>query len=445
MNYYVKMRFPSEEKYGEKMNYVIYGAGYRGKRVLDYIGFENIHAFIDMDEEKQREQYCGKPVISLDEYMKKYERCFIVITPVFVNNIEEILEKNNIYQYINLCDLPSEFAGYGDCKFEDCYGKLKDDFNEKLYVYGINALGFLIYDFLCQNRDIFICAEETCKLEKIEWLKKYYPKIRLKKHKDIRNDGIILMSIAGQNENDFPNRIINLFEYANSNILYRNEKLLMFKDIYKKSKRCFIVATGPSLHVDDLHILTENNIFCFGVNSILKIKEEWVADAYVVSDSNFVSNNIKSIESYNCNLKFIGNSCKEYCVKEHNDSYKIHVVTSGSGIDFSEEIEQKIYGGYGSNGTVTYVCIQLAVYMGFSEIYLLGVDCNYVMGSKNNHFIAEEKEDNKDHKEDSMIKAYEYAKRYADTHGIKIYNATRGGMLEVFKRVDFDSLFEDKK
>ncbi len=41
-----------------------------------------------------------------------------------------------------------------------------------------------------------------------------------------------------------------------------------------------------------------------------------------------------------------------------------------------------------------------------------------------------------------MLAAYTEAKRYADTHGIKIYNATRGGKLEVFERVDFDSLFD---
>ena len=37
--------------------------------------------------------------------------------------------------------------------------------------------------------------------------------------------------------------------------------------------------------------------------------------------------------------------------------------------------------------------------------------------------------------------AYQAAREYADRHGIKIYNATRGGKLEVFERVDFDSLF----
>ena len=37
--------------------------------------------------------------------------------------------------------------------------------------------------------------------------------------------------------------------------------------------------------------------------------------------------------------------------------------------------------------------------------------------------------------------AYQAAEKYAEEHGIKIYNATRGGRLEVFERVDFDSLF----
>ena len=36
--------------------------------------------------------------------------------------------------------------------------------------------------------------------------------------------------------------------------------------------------------------------------------------------------------------------------------------------------------------------------------------------------------------------AYKKAKEYADKHGIKIYNATRGGALEVFPRVNFDDL-----
>ena len=36
---------------------------------------------------------------------------------------------------------------------------------------------------------------------------------------------------------------------------------------------------------------------------------------------------------------------------------------------------------------------------------------------------------------------YEAAKKYAEMNEIKIYNATRGGKLEVFQRVEFESLF----
>ena len=37
---------------------------------------------------------------------------------------------------------------------------------------------------------------------------------------------------------------------------------------------------------------------------------------------------------------------------------------------------------------------------------------------------------------------YDEARRYADKNGIKIYNATRGGKLESFVRVNFDEVFK---
>ena len=36
---------------------------------------------------------------------------------------------------------------------------------------------------------------------------------------------------------------------------------------------------------------------------------------------------------------------------------------------------------------------------------------------------------------------YVAMKRHCDQRGIRVYNATRGGKLEVFPRVEFDSLF----
>ena len=41
---------------------------------------------------------------------------------------------------------------------------------------------------------------------------------------------------------------------------------------------------------------------------------------------------------------------------------------------------------------------------------------------------------------DSTTYSYITAKKYADTHGIRILNATRGGELEVFDRVNLDEV-----
>ena len=89
------------------------------------------------------------------------------------------------------------------------------------------------------------------------------------------------------------------------------------------------------------------------------------------------------------------------------------------------------------------MCIQLAVYLGFAEIYLLGTDFTGVnnYGSKYGHFYDEKDLDSVCYT-DQVKLGYEKAKQYADCHGIKIFNATRGGNLEIFERVDFDSLFQ---
>ena len=89
--------------------------------------------------------------------------------------------------------------------------------------------------------------------------------------------------------------------------------------------------------------------------------------------------------------------------------------------------------------------IQLAAYMGFNEIYLLGVDCNYKQERKrfidNGHFVEVPGE-----LEMRMTAGFKAAKQYIDKHnGLKIYNCTRGGMLEVFKRKNLEDVLKEKR
>lgn len=100
------------------------------------------------------------------------------------------------------------------------------------------------------------------------------------------------------------------------------------------------------------------------------------------------------------------------------------------------------------NFSVTNMAMTLALYMGFKEIYIIGCDCNY---DKAAHFCNSkidpkgEEEGRWAHAVDFNIRGYITMKAYAEKMGARVYNATRGGHLEVFERVEFDSIkFKDK-
>ena len=96
--------------------------------------------------------------------------------------------------------------------------------------------------------------------------------------------------------------------------------------------------------------------------------------------------------------------------------------------------------------------------MGFDEIYLLGMDNRYKFSQLRdgtiirnegvcNYFGEEAKEEPlpKTAPETwEMDVAYEYAEKYSREHGFRIYNATRGGFLEKFERVNLDEVLSQE-
>jgi hypothetical protein len=147
--------------------------------------------------------------------------------------------------------------------------------------------------------------------------------------------------------------------------------------------------------------------------------------------------------------KFVADTYPKFWEHEVPDNiYKYHghfSYTENRLPAFSDDITCGMY----QCGTVTYDALQLAVYLGFRKIYLLGVDFDFSADykAKSNHFTDNyysEKSRTAYFERELQMKAYLAAKEYAEAHGIKIYNATRGGKLEVFERVDFDSLFAEK-
>ena len=225
-------------------------------------------------------------------------------------------------------------------------------------------------------------------------------------------------------------------------------------------ERCFILGNGPSLTPEDLTTLHENGEITFATNRIYNIfdKTEWRPTYYCCEDELIIKEKQEEIENIPCEAKFIPINLKWYhevSIKDANYFYINYNRDSHDKYSFSTDISKQI----NCRGTVTFTCMQIAAYMGFSEIYLLGVDHNYQKIIDDNGNIVEDKsvndyfcekydEDIKDvvvHDMGNNTRAYIDAKAYCDeSKKTTIYNSTRGGKLEVFQRVNFDELFLNK-
>ena len=234
------------------------------------------------------------------------------------------------------------------------------------------------------------------------------------------------------------------------------KKLASLKDSHK-GERCFIVANGPSLTAADLDILSKNNEITFAMNRIYKIFNEtsWRPTYYVCEDINIFHESTKEINDIPAKLKFVPVNHKWFNgVNIDNAMY--FWANYDRKRDFPNSFSPDISKQMDSMGTVTFTCMNIAAYMGFKEIYLLGVDHNYTVtineegetvvdNTAKDYFCENYDSDIKDivvHDMGQNTRAYRKAKAYCDEHGIQIINATRGGKLEVFPRASFDDLME---
>ena len=210
-------------------------------------------------------------------------------------------------------------------------------------------------------------------------------------------------------------------------------------------KRCFIVGSGPSLTMEQLEMIKYED--CFGANRIYKLfdKTSWRPKYYVIQDKYDETKGV--YEHLDVEYFFVSDFYwKEHGMKNPN-AICFHInraLKQTHDLPFSEDVARFVQAA----STVTFSMIQLAVYMGYQEIYLIGMDHTYanvtndkgVIIQKNNvksHVFEDEKPNEVVANITYMEAAYRTAKNYCETHGIGIYNATIGGSLEIFKRVDF--------
>ncbi len=225
-----------------------------------------------------------------------------------------------------------------------------------------------------------------------------------------------------------------------------------------KGKRCFLIGNGPSLRLADLNMLKDE--ICFGCNMIYKVFErtDWRPTFLCASDRVVAQAAAEQLQSHPESTLWVSRTAYDLM------KYK------GDNLIYVSNLRKETYYVHGnmteyyvpSIATVMTFMIELAMYMGFSEIYLLGVDFTIGRG-KNDHFMnsyRDKEMTNLEHKkmrnlfkgenigvheaqirfEGRALFAYEQLEAYAKKHGYHVYNATRGGMLEVFERANLDEV-----
>lgn len=285
-----------------------------------------------------------------------------------------------------------------------------------------------------------------------------------------KNEILRELLIAGANNNHIivlkeQEIIYDIIEELNGLDSLKN--ISLFRNIHA-GERCFLVGNGPSLEIKDLEKISKE--YSFGCNTVYALygQTNWRPDYYVYGDPSmvaFLKDNADVYEELRNNSvvfsPIVSGVMSSVEKAEKHYYYKSLNAKNRKKPDFSADCSICIY----TQGTIMYQMLQLAAYMGFSEIYLIGVDFSFSVEksgdghiSRNdivNHMGYIEEEEKKLHKYiidncgetyiadiDWQKAGYEAAEEYALNHNIKIYNATRGGKLEVFERIGFDSLFE---
>ena len=232
---------------------------------------------------------------------------------------------------------------------------------------------------------------------------------------------------------------------------FNRRNLLQYKNKHA-GKRCFIVANGPSLKNVNFDKLKDE--ITIGMNRIyLMEKINGFVPTYLVcidkksQSLQFTSDydNLELTTFYNWDLRNIFKKKNKHIFLKEKLNPK-----------FSKNLAQE---PCGSGKSVTYACIQLAYFMGFDEVYLIGKDHNYKTmekasvsiisnGDEDNHFIKGYYKtgmlwDCPDLKSEEY--AYHIARRVFEKENRIIKDATQGGYLNIFEKVDINKLLNDKK
>lgn len=224
--------------------------------------------------------------------------------------------------------------------------------------------------------------------------------------------------------------------------------LAALKDKYR-GERCFIIGNGPSLRKMDVSKLKDE--YTFGMNRIYLAFEEWGFQTTFLASVNdlVIEQCVDDFLALDMPRFFSWRSRKYFQPSTLN--LPTFLYTTYAGAKFSKDVRHRVWEG----ATVTNVCLQLAYYMGFEQAILIGVDHSFTSKGEANKTITSDGDD-PNHFDpryfgkgfrwqlpdlDMSEIAYAMAKDAYEQDGRQILDATIGGQLTIFDKVDYDNLF----
>lgn len=223
-----------------------------------------------------------------------------------------------------------------------------------------------------------------------------------------------------------------------------------------KGKRIFIIGNGPSLNEMPLYLLKDEYKMCFNRFALMEERVNWFPDFYAVTDDLVLKDQAKELnENIIPRVKAAffpdihpSNLSIKKIINDKKNVLWLHVDKP----DFSDNLPD-----CGINKTVVNAGIQIAAYMGFTDIYLIGVDMTFgehkitksssrnwkSEGDDTNHFDPRYFGKGRSYHNpgvDEMLQKFELCKAFFDSRNVRIFNAGYGGKLETFPRVKFTDI-----
>ena len=164
------------------------------------------------------------------------------------------------------------------------------------------------------------------------------------------------------------NLIDLFFWYFSKSAQLNKSKLRAFKDTHL-NETCYLLANGPSLSKIDFTKL--NKYPKIGMNRIyLEENDGNIKIDYLVCINELLNKQFADDFINAKGIKFMNWNSRKYLSADNINYLKLNPQIKDR---FSKNISKPISSG----GTVTFACLQLAYYMGFRRVIIVGLDHNF--------------------------------------------------------------------